>query len=372
MQCDYFGKCGSCTLYENGYEGQLAHKLKEAKALFAPFYRGKFEVFVSKTSHFRARKEFKILHENDRIEYAMNKSGGLGLLAVASCPIVLEAIFSLMGPLREKISRVEVLRRKLAGIDFLSTTTNEVLVTLIYHKRLDDEWINEARALGEDLNISLVGRSRGQKVVLGQDYVTERFAVANRAFIYRQIENSFTQPNPSVNLQMIGWAIENCGQIGGDLLELYCGAGNFTLPLSTCFNRVLATEVSKSQVAAAIQNCVLNNIDTITFVRLSSQELTQAFKKVRHFNRLRGVDFGDFDFRAVFVDPPRSGLDDATRSLAAEFGHILYISCNPRTLLRDLRELAKTHEIMRFAFFDQFPYTHHLECGVHLVRRHIF
>ena len=64
------------------------------------------------------------------------------------------------------------------------------------------------------------------------------------------------------------------------------------------------------------------------------------------------------------MDPPRSGLDDTTRALAKDFSNIIYISCNPETLHRDLEELTKTHEIIRFALFDQFAFTNHIESGV--------
>ena len=64
------------------------------------------------------------------------------------------------------------------------------------------------------------------------------------------------------------------------------------------------------------------------------------------------------------MDPPRSGLDDTTRNLAKDFEQIIYISCNPETLHRDLNELVKTHKIVKFALFDQFAYTNHIESGV--------
>ena len=71
----------------------------------------------------------------------------------------------------------------------------------------------------------------------------------------------------------------------------------------------------------------------------------------------------------MLVDPPRAGLDARTLAQVAGFDHIVYISCNPRTLLENLRALAPTHRIERCAAFDQFPYTPHLECGVSLRRR---
>jgi tRNA (uracil-5-)-methyltransferase len=69
------------------------------------------------------------------------------------------------------------------------------------------------------------------------------------------------------------------------------------------------------------------------------------------------------------VDPPRSGLDATTLEFAAGFDNILYISCNPHTLLNNLAALKATHAVSAAAVFDQFPYTHHLECGLLLTRR---
>jgi tRNA (uracil-5-)-methyltransferase len=84
---------------------------------------------------------------------------------------------------------------------------------------------------------------------------------------------------------------------------------------------------------------------------------------------MRGVDLPGYDFRTLFVDPPRMGLDEATVALARGFQNILYISCNPQTLHANVAALAATHEIRAAAVFDQFPYTHHLECGLMLSRR---
>ncbi len=69
------------------------------------------------------------------------------------------------------------------------------------------------------------------------------------------------------------------------------------------------------------------------------------------------------------VDPPRAGLDPKTTELVKQYEHIIYISCNPDTLVRDLEQLTETHQIVRHAIFDQFPYTHHIESGVMLSKK---
>jgi tRNA (uracil-5-)-methyltransferase len=105
-------------------------------------------------------------------------------------------------------------------------------------------------------------------------------------------------------------------------------------------------------------------------VRLSSEEITQALNGDRLFRRLKEVDLGSYDFSTIFVDPPRAGLDDDTLKLVSQFESVLYISCNPDTLMQNLSVLVKTHEIRKAAVFDQFPWTHHLESGILLKRRH--
>ena len=166
-----------------------------------------------------------------------------------------------------------------------------------------------------------------------------------------------------------GAGVELGEGLGGDLLELYCGNGNFTVALAPQFGRVLATEVSKPSVAAAEFSLEANAIDNVTMVRMSSDEISDALAGGRDYRRMRHVDLSAYAFTTLFVDPPRSGLDPLTVELARGFDNILYISCNPRTLQENVAALYATHRIAAAAAFDQFPYTHHLECGLLLQKR---
>ena len=93
----------------------------------------------------------------------------------------------------------------------------------------------------------------------------------------------------------------------------------------------------------------------------------------RPFRRLAALrePLSSFEFETLLVDPPRAGLDSDTLGLAKGFARILYISCNPQSLIENVAELNETHSIEALAFFDQFPYTEHLESGVILKRRPI-
>lgn len=368
MKCDYFGVCGSCRDFETGYDGQLNHKVERVKELFASLYDQEIDVCRSPEEKFRSRAEFKIYHVDGRMSYAMNRMDAQGAVMIDRCSIVSPPIAAIMEPLLQIIAELGI-GFKLFGIDFLASGEGEIAVTLLYHRPLDEEWKAKALELQTRLGIFIIGRSRKQKMVLERDYVTESLTINGRDYRYMHIENSFTQPNPGVNAQMIEWSLKHLDGIGGDLLELYCGAGNFTIPFASKFDRVLATEISKASIRAAKENMLLNDVSNIDFVRLSAEEFTQALDRVRVFNRMEGIDLDQYRLQSLFVDPPRAGLDEAACAFASRFDHVLYISCNPETLLRDLQILVQTHEIERMAAFDQFPYTHHLEMGVKLRKK---
>ena len=368
MNCKYFGKCASCVLYDKSYEEQLNFKLQREKQRFSDFTTMDFDIIKSEEKAFRNRAEFRIWWEKDEngkeiLSYAMNDFNK-NILEINSCQIVSSHIQEIMPKLLDLLMSELTLSYKLFAVEFLGSSTKDMLVTLIYHKKLDEEWNKLAKQIEKKLNIKVMGRSRKQKITLSSDSISETLNINNQNFKFAYQEGGFTQPNTNVNIQMIEWVLNNIEVSSKDLCELYCGGGNFTIPLSTKFNKVLATEISKTSIKSALKNCELNNVNNIEFIRMSAEEFVQGLQEVRVFNRLKDVNLKDYNFDTIFMDPPRSGLDDTTRALAKNFSNIIYISCNPETLHRDLKELTKTHEIIRFALFDQFAYTNHIESGV--------
>ncbi|MBT1066127.1 tRNA (uridine(54)-C5)-methyltransferase TrmA [Bowmanella sp. Y26] len=355
------------------YDAQLADKANQLRGLFEHHNMPPLELYPSASLHYRMRAEFRVWHDGEDLYHIMFDSQTKEKYRVNHFPPASQLINDVMGDLLELLKPNDTLRRKLYQIDYLSTLSGEILVTLVYHKPLDEEWQQEAQKLRDILRnkycLDLVGRSRKQMVLLERDHVIEALNINGRTYQFKQIENSFTQPNAQVNCKMIEWALDATRNLNGDLLELYCGLGNFTLPLAQNFERVLATEISKASVEAANYNAKLNHIDNVTVIRISSEEFTEALQGKRQFRRLEGIQLEDFDCQTVLVDPPRAGLDPDTCELVSHYPNILYISCNPQTLLDNLDTLGQTHEVTRFALFDQFPYTHHAECGVVLRKR---
>jgi tRNA (uracil-5-)-methyltransferase len=358
------------TLDPARYASQLAEKVSLFKENFAAFALPEPAVFASAPLHYRLRAEFRMWHHGEAIDYAMfDPENPRQPILMADFPAASELICAAMPRLRAGLMASEMLKKRLFGVDFLSTLSGELMITLIYHRKLDADWEAAARTLATDLQVQIIGRSKGQKIVLERDWVQECIELNGRPLHYRQFENSFTQPNGGVNRQMLGWACQQAAPLGGDLLELYCGNGNFTMALAPLFDKVLATEVSKPSVHAAQYNLAVNGIKNTQIVRMSSEEISAALSGRELFQRLAGVDLASHQFSTIFVDPPRSGLDPETLELARGFDNILYISCNPQTLQENVAALHNTHHIAAAAAFDQFPYTHHLECGVLLKRR---
>ncbi|MBY7902160.1 tRNA (uridine(54)-C5)-methyltransferase TrmA [Vibrio fluvialis] len=359
----------------NHYQAQLDDKVTRLTDMFQAYQVPELEVFESPQQHYRMRAEFRVWHEGEDMYYIMFNPETREKYRVDQFPAASRLINDLMPLLMDAMKGDDTLRRKLFQVDFLSSLSGEVLVSLLYHRQLDDAWTAAAKKLkqrlnDEGFNLNLIGRARKMKIVLDRDYVVEKLHVNGQPYIYQQVENSFTQPNGKVAEKMLEWAVDCTQESKGDLLELYCGNGNFSLALAQNFERVLATELAKPSVESAQYNIAANHIDNVQIIRMSAEEFTQAMEGKREFNRLKdaGVDLKSYNCNTIFVDPPRSGMDIDTCKMVQGYERILYISCNPETLKENLDVLCETHHVTRFALFDQFPYTHHMEAGVMLER----
>lgn len=361
------------------YDELLAEKCRKLTALLAPFDAPALTVFPSPPQHFRMRAEFRLWHD-----YSENRDGDLYHIMfdkttkqryrVDRFPVAGQLINRMMATILPLLKERDVLSRKLFQIDYLSTLSDRIIVSLLYHKTLTEEWQEAAQTLKVRLqnlgfSVQIIGRAAKQKICLDQDFVDEVLQVYGRNYVYRQVENSFTQPNAAVNCKMLEWAIDCTRNSQGDLLELYCGNGNFSIALAQNFRKVLATEIAKPSVAAAQFNIAANGVDNLQIIRMSAEEFTQAMNGVRAFNRLKGIDLQAYECHTIFVDPPRAGLDADTVKLVRNYDRILYISCHPQSLCENLQILSRTHRIERAALFDQFPYTDHMEAGVWLIRK---
>ena len=360
-------------IHPDNYTGQLLKKQHAMTELFSCFSTPEAQTFPSAPLNYRLRAEFRVWHQGEDLYYIMFNSETKEKFRVDHFPVASLLINKAMKALLSEIKDNKELRFKLFQVDFLSTLSGELLISLLYHKPLEPTWETEAKLLKEKLSsiapIDIIGRAKKQKIILDKDYVMESLQVGDNTFVYQQVENSFTQPNGGVNEQMLLWAQQATTSAKGDLIELYCGNGNFSIALAQNFDRVLGTEISKTSVRSAQVNIKANSIENIDIVRMSSEEFSQAMNGERQFRRLEGFDLTTYNYDTVLVDPPRAGLDDDSVELVSRFNKVIYISCNPNTLKDNLKQLCRTHTIQQFALFDQFPYTDHIEVGMILTRK---
>jgi tRNA (uracil-5-)-methyltransferase len=366
------------------YDDLLGEKVSKFRELLGDLVsndiKDAMQIFESPRDHYRMRANFTTWRDVKGdpdpmgIYYAMFGEGAKhDAYEIKAFPRGNERINSLMENLLEAIRKSTYLHVALFEVRFVTTMTGAAEIVLIYKIPIQEGWKEEAEALSKNLNATVIGRSRKVKLIIGGDeHIEEKYSVRGRDVYLYQTEGAFSQPNAKVCEKMLEWSMSVTeGSTESDLLELYCGGGTFTLALAPNFRTVLATEISKASVELAQLAIAKNDISNIKIARLSAEEFTQAYNGERQFQRLQdaGIDMKSFDIRTVLVDPPRAGLDSATCALLCRFDKIVYISCNPETLARDVKVMSATHDIVKTAAFDQFPYTHHLEVGVLLVKR---
>ena len=310
------------------------------------------EIYLSPATGYRARAEFGFSKNYFTMVSHKHK------IYMDQSSIPHPSIQQLMPNLLSKINKSEIIKKKLFQVNFRTSGT-KVLATLIYHKPLEEEWIQAAKNIQDSLlNISITGRSKKQKVIIGEEDLELLCNYANSSFKILQNDSVFFQPNFYLYSLMISFITKQL-EDPRDLLELYCGCGGFTLPLASKFNKVFATENNRHSIRLLKESIKLNNLSNIQTARLSDDETASALANERPFRRLENIDMQSYEFSHILVDPPRAGLSTETIKLSKQFKNMLYISCNPETFLRDMVKVNR--KIESIGIFDQFANTQHLE-----------
>ncbi len=157
------------------------------------------------------------------------------------------SIQKIMVELLPKLQSSDLIKKKLFQINF-RTSGAKILATLIYHKPLEDDWKAEVLAIQDSIdNLSIVGRSKKQKVLIGDEDLEVTCNYGDSSFKILQNDLVFFQPNIYLYPLMISFITKQLKE-PRDLLELYCGCGGFTLPLASKFNKVFATENNRHSI----------------------------------------------------------------------------------------------------------------------------
>jgi 23S rRNA (uracil1939-C5)-methyltransferase len=342
-QCRYYGRCGGCQLQHVSYEGQVRikeHVLSDSIRRIAKLDIELSPPLTGGPFGYRSRGKFKVSH--GRAGFFMAKSHHV--VDVESCPLMspeLNGAFRLARPVIAKYSVRELLISSGGGILALAK------VDMHAGKRLD-ELSGALLSAGFD----------GIQVDAGEEPLCR--GLTHNTFELNGLKYgvsapSFFQSNWELNRRLVGFVCDALGPLGdARVADLYCGAGNFALPLAHIAKEVVGFEDNAAAVADGVRNAALNNIANCRFVHADANALSLH---------------GPFD--VVVADPPRTGLSegalDALMNLAP--GRLVYVSCDPATLARDLKKLNAVYDIESIRMVDFFPQTYHLEAAVFLRRR---
>lgn len=322
--CPYFGRCGGCDFQQLDYSAQLDAKVEIIRDCLRRIARLETlpEIPVTPAPRpweYRGRAQWQ--HDPERRRLGYFERGSHRVCDVAKCPVLVPALQETLDNLRS------ALRDGRASGD-----------------------VHVFQAVAGDTGVSVSPAAGGaparevSRRILGHDYAFSA--------------DGFFQINHDLLPALITAAINDArGQVA---LDLYCGAGLFTLPLADRFRQVTGVEANAAALSLAARNlgsAGLNN------ARLACAPVGEWLD--REAQPGAAVDF-------VLVDPPRTGLEDGVAHHLSHIlrpAHIAYVSCDPATLARDLKViLGNGYEIESIRALDMFPQTHHVETVVHLKR----
>lgn len=318
-----------------------------------PFYQKKIDVYLSPPIHYRMRCEFSYKN-NSYVMFDKNND----YILMDKFNIVSESIYNIQPKLLKLINENQIISKNLFQVNFRSNNDGDILVTLIYRKPINDDLCKSIDRIGKSLGIMINVRSKKKLYKTHAIDFYERFNSKSLNLKIFQSDKTFFQPNKYIYPKMYEF-IENIIDSPRDLLELYCGVGSFSLPLSHKFKKVFASENNRESINMLNKSLVINNITNVCVARLNAEEVIEVFSG-KKFNRMKDIKIDEYSFSHILVDPPRCGLDNNVIKLINNFENLIYISCNPDTYINDLK-LLKNFKIKDIAIFDQFTNTDHLE-----------
>ena len=376
--CPYYKKCGGCQLQKLPYEEQLRKKTGRCIALLGEF--GHVEPIWGMAEPFRYRNKvhaaFALDHRR-RPTCGIYQPGSHAIVPVDSCYIEDETADAIIRDIRGMLRPFKIqvfderngtgwLRHVLIKRGFATGQVMVVLVAVNPIFKLQKPFLRELLARHPEITTVILNKNdrfgpvvlgTWEKVLYGEGTIEDilcghRFRISSR---------SFYQINPVQTEKLYRCAVDFASLKGGEtVLDAYCGIGTIGITASDSAKQIIGVELNRDAVKDAIANARLNGLRNCWFTAGDAGEYMEkmAADKMRP--------------DLVFLDPPRAGSDERfLRSLlrcAPE--KVVYVSCNPETLARDLRVLTKGgYQVKAIQPVDMFPFTNHVECVCQLHRR---
>ena len=348
-KCSYFFNCGGCDLMHMPYEEQLLYKENKVKEIMKKFANIGNEIvepiiMADNVYNYRNKVTFQV---SEKVGFYQKKS--YDIINVDYCMIIDEKINEIIVLIKENIDLKNIKQIIIRS----SKNTNDVMIIFNIDGQIDENRIIE---LLKNKTTSIIKKIDNKYILInGNDYIIDY--IDELKFIISP--DSFFQVNTDQATKLYKKVLEYAKLNGEEkLLDLYCGTGTIGLYLSQYCKEVLGIELNQYAVKDAIKNKDLNHITNVDL------KCGDVGKIINHL---------DFKPDVIVVDPPRSGLDTNTISQLLNFTSkkIVYVSCDPVTLARDLKILKEKYDITNIAPVDMFINTYHVECVVKLVRRNL-
>jgi 23S rRNA (uracil1939-C5)-methyltransferase len=320
--CPYFGRCGGCDFQQLSYDAQLASKVEIIRDCLRRIAHIDFTGDISITGspniwRYRSRAQWQHDPQQNRLGYF--ERGSHRVCDVAECPVLVPILQETLESLRAQMKE-----GALPG------------------------GVTELQAVAGDEGASLAPPL--------PEHPTREVSRLLGGHLYRFSAEGFFQINHELLEPLIAEALLHAQ--GEAAVDLYCGAGLFTLPLARRFKRVYGVEASAPAIGHARRNMEEAGLDNATF----------EIASVGEWLKEKGGEVMPVDF--VLLDPPRAGAEGGATGgiLQLKPRRIAYVSCDPATLARDLRDLiGGGYRLDSLAAFDMFPQTHHVETVAHLI-----
>jgi 23S rRNA (uracil1939-C5)-methyltransferase len=319
--CPYFGRCGGCDFQHLSYEAQLSAKVEIIRDCLRRIaqidFTGEIPIIGSPNAwHYRSRAQWQ--HDARRMQLGYFERNSHRVCDVAACPVLVPELEATLESLRAQMK----------------------------DGSLPDE-LTEFQVVAGDEGASLSPSSPGEP----SREVSRRIG----RHLYRFSAEGFFQINHDL-LEPLILAATNDAH-GQTAIDLYCGAGLFTLPLCERFTRVFGVEANATAI-----NFAERNLEAASLTNATCEAARVGEWLTSNSEKISPVDF-------VLLDPPRAGAEKGAIDgiLALRPRRISYVSCDPATLARDLKVLlAGGYRLDMVAGFDMFPQTHHVETVAHL------
>jgi 23S rRNA (uracil1939-C5)-methyltransferase len=354
--CAYYGSCGGCDLQHLQIAEQRQYKQQVLRELFSKFSGidelPPIEVLSDAPLAYRRKARLATWYDkaNKRFFLGFRAKESTKVVAITECPVLLPALSALIKPLAAALAQLQSVA-SLGHVELIAADSG-VLVVLRITKALSDKDRQRLLTLAENLDCQLVLQSAEDEYeYLRGAQPFYQFTQRNSPLTLHFNPGNFIQVNGAVNRLMLAKALEWLDPKADEhILDLFCGMGNFSLPLATSGARVTGVEGVQQLVQQARSNAVAAGMDNCEFFcadlngDLSGQPWLQQVDK-------------------LLLDPSRAGAWELLSQLPLLAPRsLVYVSCNPANLARDSAKLvAQGYQLSKLALLDMFPQTHHME-----------